>query len=321
MDSMKEKMLKRFNREKESDDKQLLPPLPGSLNIEITSACNHSCFFCTYHSSLLDEKVASKFMEGNLVKRVLSEAWEAGIGHAEVGFHMTGEPLLCKEFSEHVKFAKDLGFKYVFTTTNGVLATPAKIEEFMEAGLDSIRFSVNGGTAESYKAAHGRDDFDAVVENIKYLDAYRKANNKDIRVSISTVITKQNRDEIPLIKELFEGLVDEIVFIPVLGLDRFFPELDKEYSLAKENDTFEYTPCATAFNSMYISCEGHIVPCCTAIRSKDLIMADLKEGTTLAGAWESEKFISLRKDFLEGNLPSDFCVDCIAINKNSRMVL
>jgi len=70
MSSVKEKMLKRFNHEKDSDDKRLIPPLPGSLNIEITSACNHNCFFCAYHSNLSAEKVEPKFMDGGLVKRI-----------------------------------------------------------------------------------------------------------------------------------------------------------------------------------------------------------------------------------------------------------
>ena len=321
MSSMKEKMLKRFNHEKESDDKRVIPPLPGSLNIEITSACNHNCFFCPYHSNLLEKKVSPKYVDGNLVKRILSEASQVGIGRNEVGFHMTGEPLLCKEFSEYVRYAKELGFSYVFTTTNGVPAIPARIEEILDAGLDSIRFSVNGATAESYKAAHGSDDFDTVLEHIKYLHTYRKKAGKNILVSLSFVITKQNKDEIPLIKEIFEPLVDEIAFIPVLLLDRFFPELDAVYSLPKENDAFEYTPCATAFNSMYISCEGYIVPCCTAIRSEDLIIADLKENVTLVEAWQGEKFKKLREQFLAGILPSAFCRDCMAINKNTHMVL
>lgn len=321
VNSMKDRMLKRFNHENKSDDKQLIPALPGSLNIELTSACNHNCFFCPYHSNFLDKKVEPKFMDGNLVKRLLLEAWQVGIGHSEVGFHMTGEPLLCKEFSEYVRYAKELGFKYVFTTTNGVLSTPSKIVEYINAGLDSIRFSVNGATAESYKATHGSDDFDLVLDNIKFLNNYRKTKGANIRVSLSTVFTKQSMGEIPLIKEIFKDLVDEMVFFPALNLDRFLPELDNDHSLPNENDKFEYTPCATAFNSMYISCEGLIVPCCAAVRSIDLVMSDLKENITLIEAWQGEKFIRLRQDFLQGRLPSEFCKDCYAINKNSNMVL
>ncbi len=321
MESMKGKMLKRFNHDKNSEDKRLIPPLPKSLNIEVTSACNHNCFFCSYHSNLLDRKVESKFMDPSLARRILVEAAEVGIGSAEVGFHMTGEPLLCKEFAEYVKLAKDLGFPYVFTTTNGVLATPSNIEQYLEAGLDSIRFSVNGATAESYRIAHGKDDFDLVLEHIKYLDDYRKRTGNPIRVSLSTVITKQNKGEMTLIEEVFRPLVDEIAFIPVLSLDRFFPDLDQEYSLPREDADFEFTPCATAFNSMYISCEGYVVPCCAAIRSGELVMADLKDGTTLTEAWEGERFVKLREAFLKETIPSEFCSGCIALNKNTKMVL
>ena len=42
--------------------------------------------------------------------------------------------------------------KYTFLTTNGSLARPEIMKKVIDAGLDSIRFSVNAADREMYKA-------------------------------------------------------------------------------------------------------------------------------------------------------------------------
>ena len=44
---------------------------------------------------------------------------------------------------------------YVFLTTNGSLAKPEYIERCMEAGLDSLKFSINASDDEQFRVHHG----------------------------------------------------------------------------------------------------------------------------------------------------------------------
>jgi len=80
-------------------------------------------------------------MKPEMVESALRQAYE--LGTREVGFYATGEPFIVKELPEYIKMAKDIGYTYTYLTSNGSLAIPEKIRAVIDAGLDSIKFSIN----------------------------------------------------------------------------------------------------------------------------------------------------------------------------------
>lgn len=319
---MKERMKKRFNKDGNGVQLLIQPQLPGSLNIELTSACNHNCVFCPYHSWMLpeDERRSSHTMDYETVDMLLLKAVEEGIGEAEVGFHMTGESVLHKDFTKCVKRAKELGFQYVFTTTNGVYMTPDRFVESAEAGLDSLRFSINGYDRESYESVHGKDDFDIVMKNLNFMSEYKKKHNLKMVTSISVVLTKKTFKYKEKFENLLEGLADELVFIPVLSLERISEKAQDIYGF-NSNGEYEYTPCPTVFNSMYISSEGFVVPCCSTTKIDGMILGNIHEAVSLKEIWLNKAFCNLRKNFIEGNIPQEWCKGCALINKKQQMIM
>jgi len=294
---MREHMQERFANAKVFSDN---PPLPRSLNIELNNTCNHRCVFCPFHGELADHKIKLAILDVNFVKDVLKQAAELGIGKKELGFYMAGEVFLYKDFAEIVSYAKQLGFKYTFITTNGALATPDKINKILEAGIDSIRFSVNGGNRESYKEIHDADDFEKVLENIKYLHRMREERGYDVAISLSSVITKKTKSNITEIKDVFEPYVDDILFIPIILENlRDLPEVKEEWQIVEDTD--EIDPdwvCAMLFNTMYINAEGFVMPCCNAYHS-DAKFFDLKTDLDLKKAWYCYDYRKYRNIFLK----------------------
>ena len=65
----------------------------------------------------------------------------------------------------------------------------------ISTGIDSIKFSINGATRETYKQVHGSDHFEKVIENLKYLRKYRDDNNANTNIGASYVLTGTNRKE------------------------------------------------------------------------------------------------------------------------------
>lgn len=90
---MKEKFLKKFSQDRLSDI-GLNPERPKSLVVEVTSACNHECVFCSYHSKYAPSNVKNKFIDEKLLEDIIIEAGNSGIGYEEIGFFVSGEPLL-----------------------------------------------------------------------------------------------------------------------------------------------------------------------------------------------------------------------------------
>ena len=104
--------------------------------------------------------------------RIVKECYE--LGSREIGLFSGAEPMTCKWLDEYVKLCKDIGYEYAYISTNGSVGNTSRYLKVIDSGLDSIKFSVNGGNREIYKKVHGKDDFDKVIENIIAINKYRK---------------------------------------------------------------------------------------------------------------------------------------------------
>jgi MoaA/NifB/PqqE/SkfB family radical SAM enzyme len=290
------------------------PPMPSSLNIELNSTCNQRCEFCGIHGSHAKRKMKSAVMATEDAKKLLDEASRLGIGRKEVGFYMVGEAFLHKDLAEVVAYAKKLGFKYTFLTSNGSLATPDKMKAILDAGIDSLRFSVNAADRETYKAVHGTDHFDTVCDNIKFMREYIDKNSLNVATSISCVITKRTLGIQDRMKELFGSLVDDILFIPVM-MNRLDcdEEFRKEIQLVDDSNATinEDFICPILFDTMYVDAEMKVLPCCVACNT-DCSFYDLKENLDLEAAWNCEGYRKYRSIFLDKADDSEsICSTCL----------
>lgn len=148
------------------------------LQMEVTNACNHRCVFCPNE----DSSRKRRMLDVNLARRVMEECVGFLGNNKKICFHMNGEPLLYKPLPELVAYSKELGYDYSFVTTNGSVATDELLTELFEAGLDSIKFSINAGTRETYRKIHGADDFDNVISALKFSAQYRAEKKKDFKI-------------------------------------------------------------------------------------------------------------------------------------------
>lgn len=307
---MRKHMKERFSGNENFCD---IPPLPNSLNIEINNTCNHQCVFCTYHGKYAPVRLKPEMMDYEMAKAIMEQAYSLGIGKKELGFYLSGEPFVHKDLERIIKCAKDIGFEYTFLTTNGALATPERMKKVIDAGLDSIRFSVNAVDQISYEDIHGRNDFDNVIENIKCMDEYLKKNNKEIATSLSCVITKKTDGIQDRIRELFGKYVDDILFIPVMVNELSCDEsVRKEYQLLDDSEAAinEEFVCPMLFNTMYITPDLKVIPCCEA-PGKDIYFYDLKKDFDLVKAWYSTEYTRYRNIFLKkADDTGTICTDC-----------
>ncbi len=290
------------------------PPLPRSLNIELNSGCNQKCIFCPFHGKYAPNVPKPAVMSLDKVKLILDEAHKLGIGEKEVGFYLAGEAFLYKDLAEVVAYAKQLGFSYTFLTSNGALASPEKMRAVLDAGLDSIRFSINAADRDTYYQIHGMDDFEQVLENVKYMRQYIDERHLNVATSISCVITKKTLGIQKQFKELFREYVEDILFIPVM-VNRLNPDeaFLQEYSLIDESNAKINTEfvCPMLFDTMYIGANLEILPCCEAY-DDNCIFYDLKKDMNLEHAWNSAAYKRYRDIFLKGaDDKGTICENCI----------
>lgn len=284
--------------------------MPSSLNVELNSTCNYQCIFCPYHSKHSSLEHSSSVMSVRMAKAILSEAYKLGIGRKEVGLYISGEPFLHPHLIEIIRFAKSLGFGYVYLTTNGALAFPDKIYDAIEAGLDSIRFSVNAAERETYLVMHGRDEFEKVKNGIISLCRYREKNKIDISISISCVITKQTQNITEMMKDLFGKYVDDIIFFPVIRNDCFRDSTDDIFFKEQNQSADDEFICKALFDSMYINANAEVLVCCDSCAMGKYVVAKYGEAS-LSDIWNMPLYRKYRSLYTEHqSLEGTICENC-----------
>ena len=299
MDLQERVALKKADR---SELYTLEPPFPTTnFLLELSNACNHKCLFCAHQK--MKRKVGKMALE--MVESVLRQAYE--LGSREVGMYATGEPFIVPELPDYIRLAKDIGYTYVYLTSNGALATPERIRAVVDAGVDSVKFSINAPERKLYEFIHGRDDFDTVMENLKYLNQYRKESGRRFKIYITGILTRYTEHTKEDYFKVFDGLADQIVFKNVYNQGGYMPEID--HLLKCTDDKEQFRRCNLPFDALCVTCEGYL-----SVENADfenmLIVADLNK-VSLKEGWYGEKMKEVRRMFLDDCLEGTLCHGCV----------
>src|SRR3989344_274026 len=270
-----------------------LPSFPRQIQIETTNICNHNCNFCAY----ITMERPRRHMDPNLFRRLVQEAYDCGA--REIGLFAGAEPLTCKWIVDYVYFCREIGYEYMYISTNGSLPNQEKFRQILEAGLSSIKFSVNGGNRETYLEVHGKDHFDRIIDNIKFVSAYRKKVSQKVYLGVSFVGTDKTRHTFQDLIHLLDEYVDEIIYYEASNQSGQMPELPAP----------TYRDCSLPFNKLHISREGYLKACCNDYENL-LALVDLNH-TPLKEAWESNIFREFRRKHINNDLGGTLCANCI----------
>jgi len=284
------------------------PKCPREIFLDLNNNCNCKCFFCG------NTKIAGyAYLDKALAFRVMKEFYD--MGTREIALYATGEPFLRNDLAEFVSKAKKIGYEYVFITSNGILATPERAKAVLDAGLDSIKFSVNAGTRESYKKVHGVDQFEAVVRNIKWFHEYRKESGLRYKIYASMVPTHITKDEGKALAGAIGAFVDELDYRGCSNQggnmieNNMTEQIDAKNLLGSLRKGQFTGKCPDIFSRCVVTPEGYLSACCVDYQNY-LVTADLNT-TSAKDAWNNEVYVALRKRHISGDLETLICYNCI----------
>ena len=286
------------------------PPFPDSIKIEVTSRCNYRCKFCATGSRLRE----MGDMDVDFLYRILKEA--AAIGVKEIGMFLLGESFLLKELPAHIRYAKEeAGIEYVFLTTNGSLCTPQRLEAVIDAGLDSLKFSINAATRKKYTEMHGVDGLEKVMANLRWLGDRRRKYGFKMKTSVSSIYIEEDKEDLERLEEECLKYVDEFYFLPYYNqaghVDN--PKDGVTGNPGRYGNMVAPIPCWGLFNSAKISWNGWLTACYFDHDNRFEI-ADLNE-CSLMEAWHHPKFVELRRRHLAGEVEDTVCAECLGCRR------
>ena len=295
------------------DYRSTLPPCPKSVKVELTAVCDFKCFFCATSQGL--RKAGN--MKFELLETILRDMREAGV--EEIGLFYLGESMLYKRLADAVALAKDIGFPYIFLTTNGRMATHLRVEAVIKAGLDSLKFSFNWADREQCEEVTGVDAFEQVVKNIITAKAIRDEVEAETghrcglyASSIKYDGAQQRKMERAVAN--IRAYVDEHYWLPLYNQGGFTPGAGGKETLAGNVGRLEAMrdplPCWAVFTEGHVTYDGKLAACCFDHDGR-FDMGDLTT-TPFMQAWHSQRFQDLRAANLSQDVTGTACEGCIA---------
>jgi len=299
-----------------SEYRNPVPPAPKSVKIELTGRCDFQCFFCASHTRPREKSD----MPWDVYTRRVRELRELGV--EQLGMFYLGESFLCDWLSDAIRYAKrECGYPYVFLTTNGRLATAARVRECMLAGLDSLKFAVNccGPGQLSAVARVEPGEFHVIVRNIRdarrVRDEIERATGHRCGLYASSLLydEAQRSRMNPVLLDILP-CVDEHYWLPLYGYPGTAATATASRQAPESPDRAEIKlkplPCWPLFKEGHITWDGRLSACCLDHAAR-FHMGNLGQAPFLE-AWHSPAFQQLRAAHLRQDVRGTACEKCIA---------
>jgi uncharacterized Fe-S cluster-containing radical SAM superfamily protein len=174
-----------------------------TLSIETGIRCSNRCSFCyqlgwrTGGNQLPDPTFAA--LLGKL-------EWGRENGYDQLGFS-GGEPTIRKDFLELVRLAREMGYVRVGLTTNGRrFANKEFAQEALQAGIDSIGWSLHGADSLTHDKLVGREGaFEQLRQGIANIEALCRGTDRHVDQNLFILVNQQNHLQLSDICRLGRG--------------------------------------------------------------------------------------------------------------------
>jgi MoaA/NifB/PqqE/SkfB family radical SAM enzyme len=265
---------------------------PKMISVEVTSRCNLNCPFClvglqnslpsTEHD-LLPRGLGN--MEMDLYRKIVEDAVAFGITRMQL--HFQGEPLLHKGLPDMVALAKARGLSTQMFT-NGLPLTETLADRLLDAGLDMLRFSVDGVSEEVYQKNRVGGQFWRVHRNMKTMAEKARARQSPIRLEWQIIAMRNNEHEIEAARALAAELGIHFFVKTFAVTDPQAVPTDPRYQRK-----LHLKPCADIYRAIFVYYNGDVVPCCYDLDGK-AIVGNLGQAS-LTEIWEGPRYRELRR--------------------------
>lgn len=285
-----------------------VPYAPLKLHLEPTSHCNLRCVMCP--QSMDATRGNSGYMTLDLYRKIIDEAREFVL---EINLFFRGEPLLHPRIVEMVRIARDAGIA-VHINTNATLLRGKMIDGLLDAGLDKLTISFDGGEKELYEQMRRGARYEKTLENtLSFLKAKAARRSNRPYTAIQVINFFDPKAPGPTVPPQFVRLFDG------LPLDEFDPIWAHGWAgTMKESKDFQaapyghnYYPCNWLWKSLAICWDGKVATCCGDFGPME-VFGDLNTDS-LRDIWNGPHMVRIRKLQREGRLGElPLCRNCDA---------
>jgi MoaA/NifB/PqqE/SkfB family radical SAM enzyme len=294
--------------------KSRLKSYPHNLVSDPTNICNLRCPLCP---TWQDREGRPKGRMSRELFRTLID--EAGPYLFTLNLCNWGEPLLNPELPEMIAYAKNYNTVVGFSTNLNTLSE-STAEAIAGSGLDVMVISLDGASVDTYSKYRRGGSFEAVIENIERLLAFKKEGQKFPLLIWQFLVNKYNEKEIQAAKAMAEKKGAYFLPSPMrtsMGKELLLPLHERiremkewlpenplynkyPYEITPETRTQQKT-CKWLWTTAVVNWDGSVSPCC-GVFEKSWDFGTFSEGRRFHDVWNTERYLIARKmvgDFIK----------------------
>jgi len=290
---------------------------PGTLQVQTRSGCTARCLLCPQDavSRLFPETT----MDRALYERIARAAGADGRLKAFAPV-LQNEPLRDDDLADKIRFfqAHNTSNALVFLVTNGMLLTPARLRELIDAGLDMLHLSVNANGREDFEDLNRGKDFDVFTRNLEHL---LQQDLSRLGLHLSFIMNAKYAGELHAAVRQYRamGLKVHVHGISNRG-GMVDPALMREFRSAVSDEPFRnrvlkpivkrLLPCCPyPFFQCSVLATGEVLAC-THDWARRSIVGDLRT-QTIREVWNGPALAEIRQLLLRGRMKDvACCADC-----------
>ncbi len=246
---------------------------PPKVRIETTNACNAKCVICPHHKMTREVQR----IDGDLYRRIIDECVEYGC--REVHLHNFGEPFLDKRLEEFVAYAKGAGLPKVKIFSNGSIISEQRARGVLQAGIDEIKVSFDGATAEEFERIRYPLKFDKVVDNMVRLVKIRDELGSPARIYVACCSTSDKTQTMAMLESMVDGF----------SFGKIHNWGTEDYETAR---TKLRKPCRRVWETFTVLSNGDVSLCCLDYDGS-VILGNVHR-QPIREIWRSEKYRDIR---------------------------
>jgi radical SAM protein with 4Fe4S-binding SPASM domain len=245
---------------------------PRYIQLETVTKCNARCPFCPQHEI---ERGVPK-MPDDTWRRIVDQTRGWGITYRPF---LTNEPFVDVRQPDIIRYIKQNDpTARVEYNSNGELMTEKTARAILEAGVDIIRFSIDGLSRETYEPTRVGVNYDRVYERVpRFLEIWREEGYeaKGVFTEVRAIEVPENRHELEAYQAFWgprcsEVLVTQLYQWPWTG--------QTAADVVKK-------PCLKILDEMFFYANGNATICCWDVHERAVIGNVLEQ--TVEEIWNS----------------------------------
>ena len=257
---------------------------PRYIQLETVTKCNARCEFCPQNEIMRDP---ARMPEATW-KKIVDDTRGLGITYRPF---LTNEPFVDNRMPEMVRYIKENDpTATVEFNTNGELVTEKLSIDLLEAGVDIMRFSIDGLSRETYEPSRLGINYDKVMERTqRFLELWDEGGYRDkVFTELRMIEVPENTHEIEAYRDFWgprcsEVLITQMYQWPWTGQLR---------------DDVVMKPCLKVLDEMFFYSNGNATICCWDVHERAVIGNVLEQ--SVQEIWESYAARCMRATLNDG---------------------